>query len=104
MATWFVKRCLWAMLLALAVATSIIAIVNLLPGDPITLILGEASTHAYYDTAQILRQQLGLDLPLHQRYVRWLSQPHAGGHGYLVVHQHPRWPWRSRESCHVRWN
>ena len=40
MATWFVKRCLWALLLALVVATSIFAIVNLLPGDPITLILG----------------------------------------------------------------
>ncbi len=72
MIKWFVKRLLWALFLALAVATSIFAIVNLLPGDPVTLILGDASSHSYYDTAQVLRQQLGLDQPLHIRYVQWL--------------------------------
>jgi peptide/nickel transport system permease protein len=80
-ATWVVKRCLWALMLALAVATSIFAIVNLLPGDPITLILGEASMHGYYDTAQLLRQQLGLDLPVYQRYVRWLASLLQGDMG-----------------------
>ncbi|RMF89167.1 MAG: ABC transporter permease, partial [Nitrospinota bacterium] len=81
MAKWFVKRFLWAVFLAFAVATLIFGIVNLLPGDPVTLILGDASTHSYYDTAQALRQQLGLDLPLHLRYLRWLGNLTRGDLG-----------------------
>ena len=44
--------------------------VSLLPGDVATEILGQA---ALPETVAAFRRELGLDLPLHVRYVDWLG-------------------------------
>ena len=54
----------------LAASAVIFALVNLLPGDVATAILGDQADTA---SLQELRQQLGLDRPVWLRYLDWLG-------------------------------
>lgn len=55
--------------------------VDLLPGDPAVAVLGpEASP----EQITALRQELGLDRPLHERYVTWLGSAFTGDLGSSV--------------------
>lgn len=72
---------MWAIFLGAAVATIIFAVINAVPGDPVTIILGEAGVSSYYNAAGELRHQLGLDLPLGARYVHWLGGLARGDFG-----------------------
>ncbi|MBY4866377.1 ABC transporter permease [Burkholderia sp. Bp9017] len=54
----------------LIVSVIIFTITNLLPGDAAQAALGQSATP---ETIAALRQQFGLDLPAHVRYVHWLS-------------------------------
>lgn len=51
------------------VSVMVFSLMLLMPGDPVKLMLGEATTPEL--EAQV-RQDLGLDLPIHVRYVRWI--------------------------------
>jgi ABC-type dipeptide/oligopeptide/nickel transport system permease component len=75
------KRLLWALFLALTVATLAFVVVNAIPGDPVDIILGDTGVQGYIDVAKSLRHQLGLDLPLHVRYVRWMTNLATGNLG-----------------------
>jgi peptide/nickel transport system permease protein len=55
--------------------------VSMLPGDAAQAILGQAATP---DTIEILRKQLGLDLPAHTRYLTWLSSIVQGDFGTSI--------------------
>ena len=57
------------MLLALSVAS--FALVHVIPGDPALVMLGGEGTP---QQVADLRRQLGLDRPLHIRYVEWLGR------------------------------
>lgn len=61
-----------------AVSAMIYGIMDLLPGDPASIALG---TSAASDTLATLRQEMGLDLPLPIRYVRWVSGLLSGDFG-----------------------
>src|SRR3546814_7666739 len=50
----------------------------LVPGDPAIAILGDQATE---ESLQALRQQLGLDRPLHEQYVVFLGQVLSGDLG-----------------------
>ena len=64
------------MLLALSMAS--FALVHVIPGDPALVMMGgEGTTQAVED----LRRQLGLDRPLHVRYLEWLGQIARGNLG-----------------------
>jgi peptide/nickel transport system permease protein len=70
--TGFLLRRSAALLVALFVASLVVFIVlQILPGDPALVILGP---DAQPDTLAALRHQLGFDLPVWLRYLRW-----AGG-------------------------
>jgi peptide/nickel transport system permease protein len=57
------------MLLALSIAS--FALVHVIPGDPALVMMGgEGTTQAVEE----LRRQLGLDRPLHVRYLEWLGK------------------------------
>ena len=51
---------------------------SIIPGDPTSSILGVDATP---EQVAVLREQLGLDLPIWQRYWNWLSQAFAGDLG-----------------------
>jgi peptide/nickel transport system permease protein len=69
-------------LLTLFVVSLIIFLgVSMLPGDAAQAILGQAATP---ETTAILRSQLGLDLPAHTRYLRWLGGILQGDFGTSI--------------------
>ena len=64
------------MLLALSVAS--FALVHVIPEDPALVIMGGEGTP---QAVEELRRQLGLDRPLHVRYLEWLGQIARGNLG-----------------------
>jgi len=63
----------------------IFSLMHLAPGGPVSVILGSREVDPVL-VAQ-LRQQLGLDLPVYQQYLRWLSRALHGDLGSSVVIQ-----------------
>ena len=80
------RRLLGAVPLLLGVATLIFVVLNLAPGDP---------TSFYYDPSippdvvEQLRVRLGLDQPVHVRYLKWLAAFFSGDFGYSYAHGRP---------------
>ncbi|WP_371823280.1 ABC transporter permease [Paracoccus sp. Z118] len=73
--------------LSLLVASAVIfAVVDLVPGDPASFMLG---TGARPDTAAALREQMGLDLPWPARYARWLGGVLTGDLGVSLAYRTP---------------
>lgn len=69
----------------LAVALVVFFMIELVPGDPVGLILG---LDAGYDAMEALRTQLGLDRPLHERLVDWFANAFRGNLGEsLFIHE-----------------
>jgi peptide/nickel transport system permease protein len=70
------------MLLALSVAS--FALVHVIPGDPALVMMGgEGTTQAVEE----LRRQLGLDRPLHVRYLEWLGKIAQGDLGQSLYNR-----------------
>jgi peptide/nickel transport system permease protein len=64
------------MLLALSIAS--FALVHVIPGDPALVIMGGEGTP---QAVEELRHQLGLDRPIHVRYLEWLGKIARGDLG-----------------------
>lgn len=62
----------------LAVSVVVFLVMNVLPGDPVLVILGIDSTP---DAQAALREQLGLNAPLLERYVSWIAGVLRGDFG-----------------------
>ncbi|MFI7616654.1 ABC transporter permease [Nonomuraea terrae] len=58
------------------------ALLNLLPGDPVTQILGMSATE---ESREQLRRELGLDQPLFVRYLDWLGGLLTGDFGESYI-------------------
>jgi peptide/nickel transport system permease protein len=70
------------MLLALSMAS--FALVHVIPGDPALVMMGgEGTTQAVEE----LRRQLGLDRPLHVRYLEWLGRIVRGDLGQSLYNR-----------------
>ncbi|SMO68231.1 ABC transporter permease [Paracoccus laeviglucosivorans] len=86
MRSYLIRR-LIALGLSLAVASVVIfAVVELVPGDPASFMLG---TGAQPDTLAALRQQLGLDQPWPLRYAAWLGGVLTGDLGQSLTYRTP---------------
>jgi len=76
--------------LFLAVPTLVVAsivifvLIHLAPGGPVRVMLGPMQDPALVDK---LRAQLGLDLPLHEQYLRWAGKALQGDLGISVTIQ-----------------
>src|SRR6195952_1391848 len=64
------RRLLGLLVTLVAVSALIFVIMEVLPGDPASIMLG---TSASPDTLAALRHELGLDQPLFSRYLQWLG-------------------------------
>jgi len=73
-----IRRLLTAVPTLLLVAALVFALLRIVPGDPASLMLGDAADpQALAD----LRQQLGLDRPLFEQFVMWLADLMRGEWG-----------------------
>lgn len=65
-----IKRLLLAVPTLLAMLTAVFILVRLVPGDPAAVMLGD---QASAEALAALRLRLGLDLPTHVQYLRFLG-------------------------------
>lgn len=70
----------------LAASLAIFLIMEVLPGDPASVMLG---TSAREDTLAALRQKLGLDRPAPERYLEWVGGALTGDLGTSVTYGVP---------------
>ncbi len=84
-ATFLLRRALQALIVMLAVATIAFLVKDAL-GDPLREILGEAVPEAQREE---MRTKLGLDVPLHIQYGRFLSNAAQGDLGTSYIFKRP---------------
>lgn len=70
----------------LAVSLLVFLGTEMLPGDAATALLGQYATPA---SIAALQQSLGLDLPLHTRYLNWLGSALTGDFGTSLSNSQP---------------
>jgi peptide/nickel transport system permease protein/glutathione transport system permease protein len=84
---YFIARRLLAAVPTLwAVLTLVFVIVRIVPGDPALVILGDQATP---EAAAAVRARLGLDQPLWEQYVTFLSRAVTGDFGTSMVTNRP---------------
>jgi peptide/nickel transport system permease protein/oligopeptide transport system permease protein len=84
--TFIVRRLLLAVPVLLGVVFVVMLTVDLLPGDAVTLMLGE---HATKDAVAKLRDHLGLDKPFVVRYLDYVSRVARGDLGRSIQQNRP---------------
>ena len=78
---------LQSLILSLIVASIVIfATVEIVPGDPASFMLG---MNAQEDTVAALREQLGLNVPVWQRYITWVGGLLSGDFGTSYTYRTP---------------
>jgi ABC-type dipeptide/oligopeptide/nickel transport system permease component len=78
MSRFFVRRCLHTIPVLVGVATLVFSLIHLIPGDPVQAMLGESA--AARDVAMV-RERLGLDRPLGEQYLAFMSGALVGDLG-----------------------
>ncbi|MBK0001795.1 glutathione ABC transporter permease GsiC [Erwinia sp. S43] len=86
MLNYFIKRLLGLIPTLLIVAVLVFLFVHLLPGDPARLIAGR---EADAEVVAMVREQLGLDLPLPQQFWRYITNALQGDFGLSMVSKRP---------------
>ena len=75
-----------ALVTLLLVSAVVFLITNLLPGDPVQEMLGQAATP---EVVEALRAKLGLNEPVHLRYLHWLGSMLSGSPGVSIASNMP---------------
>jgi len=88
MIRYIARRLLAAIPTLLAVLTLVFVIVRIVPGDPALVILGDQATP---QALAALRTRLGLDQPIWQQYITFLSAVLTGDLGTSMVTGRPVW-------------
>jgi peptide/nickel transport system permease protein len=86
MAKYIVRRLFGAIPVLFGLSIILFAFVHLLPGDPATAILGQ---HATPERVKAMREYLGLDLPLWEQYVNYVTGLLRGDLGTSVINNQP---------------
>jgi peptide/nickel transport system permease protein len=76
------KRILYAFLSLFVILTVVFIATSLIPGSAADVILGQEATE---ERVQVVEEDLGLDQPLHQQYVDWVSDVAVGDFGESYV-------------------
>jgi len=83
---YLLKRLLGLIPTLLIVAVLVFGFVHMLPGDPARLAAGP---EVGPETIELVRKDLGLDLPLHQQFVRFFSNALQGDFGKSIRTKRP---------------
>lgn len=81
MSRFLARRLLLTLPVLFFVSLIVFSLISLIPGDPARVLLGEEVSK---ETLEVLRKQLGLDRPLHIRYLYWLGRIVSGDFGKSV--------------------
>src|SRR5688500_16549074 len=77
-----VRRVFLGLITLVVVSIVVFAVTEILPGDVAEAVLGQSATP---ETIAALRRDLGLELPPHERYLRWLSGLVTGNLGQSLA-------------------
>lgn len=83
-----VERILATIPLALGVAIVAFVFMRAMPGDPVDIMMGEASWTSEEEIAA-LREEMGLDEPIHIQLWAYLMRVFAGDLGYSIIRSRP---------------
>jgi peptide/nickel transport system permease protein len=86
MTTYLIKRLLGTVPILLLVTVVVFAIMQILPGDPARMILGQEATP---QALEALRERLGLNRPLHVQYLSWVGNVLRGDLGRSMMDNAP---------------
>lgn len=86
MLSYLIKRILSAIPVLLIVSIVIFLIIHITPGNPASVILGEEATPAQIAE---LEESLGLNLPIHQQYISWITGVFQGDLGTSFFMKEP---------------
>ncbi|WP_404406393.1 ABC transporter permease [Jeotgalibacillus malaysiensis] len=86
MKTYVLKRILSLIPVLFIVSIMVFIIIHLTPGDPASVILGEEASE---ESRAELREELGLNLPIHQQYFDWILGVLRGDLGDSFFMQQP---------------
>jgi peptide/nickel transport system permease protein len=81
-----VRRLLLAIPVILLVTIMVFSLLHMLPGDPVTVILGQEATP---EAIAAMRTELGLDKPIVVQYLEWLGRVLQGDLGRSLVDRTP---------------
>ncbi|MBO8173545.1 MAG: ABC transporter permease [Bacillaceae bacterium] len=81
MAGYILRRLVALIPVLLGVTILVFSIMHLSPGDPAKIILGPKATE---ESLQQLRTELGLNLPVHEQYLRWIGNVFKGDWGRSI--------------------
>lgn len=76
-------RLMQGVLVIFLVSIGTFAMMHIIPGDPISLMIGEARTSQ--EQIDLIRKKWGLDRPLHEQYLTWIGNMARGEFGQSVV-------------------
>lgn len=86
MAQYIARRLLALFPVLLGVSILVFALIRMIPGDPVTVMLGERARPE--DIAR-LREQMGLDRPIYIQYFEWLGHVLRGDLGNSIINRTP---------------
>ncbi len=89
MTRFLIKRVLTAVAQILIVVTIVFFALHMMPGDPVMLMLCGDGANVDPESYQILYHEMGLDLPLHTQYFRWIQGLFQGDLGTSYSEQIP---------------
>jgi peptide/nickel transport system permease protein len=84
MVTFIIRRLLLSIIVLLLITVMIFLLLHIMPGDPVTIMLGIDASQARVDA---LRKELWLDRPLVVQYVHWLLNITKGNFGKSVTYR-----------------
>ncbi len=86
MTGYLLRRLLGAIPLVLGIATIVFFVLNLAPGDPASIY---AAPTVSAETLEQMRRNMGLDRPVHERYLRWVGSMVQGDFGTSFSRNQP---------------
>lgn len=89
MIAYIIRRLGQTAVTTLIVITLIFFLVHMLPGDPAMTILGGMTAQPTEEQLQMVRERLGLNLPLHVQYFNYLGSLASGDLGTSLISNRP---------------
>ena len=86
MVRYLIRRLIATVPVLILVSVIVFSLIRLVPGDPITILLGESYNQQVADR---LREELGLDRPIYLQYVIWLGRMTQGDLGRSIRTNQP---------------
>ena len=89
MLNYIFRRLLSSILVIFAVATLVFSMLQLVPGDPVRIMLGTGGVVVSAEDIERLREELGLNDPIPIQYVRYMSKALRGDLGRSLFSHRP---------------